>query len=229
MKTNKIDSLINQYGFCASSYKWVLPGAEIFKYIGQPVMCLTFIKGEGADEWKKPTRNAAIIKNICNFNPETLSYKCIYHIDDDIIDRTTDIIPEALSLQPDRFIRFIPYSLHCRMVEDELFFKKLAKLYNETKTLNIDTIREIANSSVEEKGKTLKYVKNIGMAVKLPDENYLWIRIHDLEIVNQEENSLTLSVKNDESSWNVVINSSDEEFDFEDGLGKFKIIELPGA
>lgn len=218
--------LIDRYGFNHSSYKWVLPGSVILEYIGQPVMCLNFTKDD-KDNWNV-TNKAAIIEDICNFNPLTMTYKCYYRLEGSEETKVIDIIPEGFSFgnpeETKNMIRFIPYSLHCEMTERELFLSRIKNLMETRPTISIESIKALQES--KEQDKTLKYCCNFGMAVELNDGNILWIRIHKANIHHKAGTTYSLRLVNDEDTWNLLIDSKSSEYDFEDGLGKFKLIDL---
>lgn len=218
--------LIDRYGFNHASYKWILPGAVILEYVGQPVMCLEFAKDEEG-KWNV-TNKKSVIEDICEFNPLTMTYKCYYRVEDKDDVQTIDLIPEGFSFgnpeETGKMIRFIPYSLHCQMTERELFLDRVKTLMNTRSTLSIDSLKALQES--KEQDKTLKYCCNFGMAVELTDGNILWIRIHKVNIFHKFGNTYSLRLTNDNDTWNVLVKSDESEYNFEDGLGKFKLIDL---
>ncbi len=217
--------LIDCYGYNPLSRKWMLPGAEILKYINQPVMCLDFTKVDNA--WKLSTKKA-VIKDISNFNPTSMTYKCLYELEDNGVILETEIVPDGFSYgnaeELNKLVRFIPFSLHCEMTETELFLDRVTELYNTKKPLDIAALKLISESG--EQDKTLRYCRNIGLAVKLNSGNTLWIRLQKIVITHcfATKYSITvLSVNGDSMSFQV--DSTDKEFDFEN-LGTFKILDL---
>lgn len=218
--------LIDRYGFNRASYKWVLPGAEILKYIGQPLMHLEFTKNEEG-KWDVETKKA-VIKDISNFDPLTMTYHCFYFLENDEEEKHIEIIPEGFSFgnpeETGKMIRFIPYSLHCQMTENELFLNRISELYDSRETMSIDSLKMLQDS--KEQDKTLKYCCNLGMAVKLEDGNVLWIRLHKVNINHRNGTKYSIRLVNDDDVWNYLVDRFDKEYDFENGLGKFKIIDL---
>lgn len=218
--------LIDRYGFNRASYKWVLPGAEILKYIGQPVMHLEFTKDDEG-KWNVETKKA-VIKDISNFNPLLMTYQCFYFLGDDDTERQLDIVPEGFSFgNPDetgKMIRFIPYSSHCEMTERELFLNRVSELFDTRDTMSIDSLKMLQDS--KEQDKTLKYCCNFGLAIKLEDGNVLWARIHKISINHKFGTKYSIRLTNDDDTWSYLVDRDDKEYDFENGLGKFKIIDL---
>lgn len=219
--------LIDRYGFNHASYKWVLPGAEILKYIGQPVIYLEFTKDDETGKWNVINKKA-VIKDICNFNALLMTYKCFYVLDGQEDENMIEIIPEGFSFgnpeETKRMIRFIPYSTHCEMTEREIFLSRVGELFDTRNTMSVESLKLLQES--KEQDKTLKYCCNFGMAVKLNDGNNLWIRIHKISINHRNGTKYSLRLTNDDDTWNYLIDINDTEYDFENGLGKFKLIDL---
>lgn len=218
--------LIDRYGYNKSSYRWILPGAEILKYIGQPTIRLEFTK-DGDGNWKIESKNA-VINDVCEFNPLTMTYRCYYNVEGTDEEQVVEIIPEGFSFgnpeETGKMIRFVPYSKHCEMTELELFLRRVGNLFDTRDTIGVDTLLKLQES--KEQDKTLKYCCNFGMAVKLEDGNVLWIRIHKIYITHRNGTVYSLRLCNDVDSWNLLVNTTDTCYDFENGLGKFKLIDL---
>lgn len=245
----KTDSLKKKYGFKIGSYKYIIPGGELMRYIGQTVVCVSFtkkqIEGAEADEngvipstWEN-SFSEATIKSLCNFDPMQMTWLCKYTLkgkDDEVLE--TRVLPEGYSFEGEdpettgKMLRFVPLSKHFEMMEDESFYLRLENLWETRKTLGVEELLTLARSKGQEP--TLKYTHNVGALVKLDDENFdpktgeskfLWIRIHKLKFYHQGGSKFTLRFSNDDRSWSFVIDTNDTEFNFEND-GMFKIIDL---
>ena len=226
MKT-RVEILKKNYGFNKASYKYIPAGGEIFKYIGQLVIYIDRKRKESG-EWEADVKKA-IIESIDDYDPMTMTYNCHYKVAGDDEVKELRIIPEGYSFgNPEEtgvMQNFLPYSTHCHLVEDELFYGRLKELYDTKDTMSIEDLSTISKS--KDKESILKYSHNIGCIIKLdecPDE-VLYFRIHSLSLRHKVGSSYVLSYSDGETSHKIQINSSDKEYDFE-GLGKFKIIDL---
>lgn len=245
---NKTD-LVKKYGFYLGSYKYIIPGGELMRYIGQTVVCVSYTKkpveGAVADEkgeipstWENSFDEVKIVE-IGEFDPMTMTWLCKYQPKDkeDILE--VRVMPEGYSFEgknPEetgKMIRFVPLSKHFEMMEDEMFFLRLENLWEERKTLTPEALMTLSRSKGQEA--TLKYTHNIGVLVRLGDEYYdpkigesrfLWIRIHKLGFHHNSGSKFNLRVANNERSWSFMIDANDTEFPFEGGKGSFKIIDL---
>jgi hypothetical protein len=120
--------------------------------------------------------------------------------------------------------RFLPISKRFEVIEDGMFYSRVAELWDTRKTLPIDSLKEISAS--KDQGIQLRYSRNVGAAVVLDEDNtVLYIRIHKLRLNHKAGNKYSLRIENDDRSWTCMISADDETYDFE-GLGKMKIIDL---
>jgi len=225
MKTRE-EILKEKYGFSKASYKYIPKGAEILKSIGQVVICVDYTRQEDGT-WKTEYQKALIIK-ISDFDPLTMTYKCKYKIGEDGDEQELQIIPEGYSWgNPEEtgwMKRFLPYSLHCQFVEDELFYSHLADLYESKKTLDIEFLFNLSQS--KEKKTQLKYSRHISAVIRLSGEKeVLYFRIQDITLRHKSGKSYSLKISDGENSYTFMITSDQEEYDFEN-IGKIKIIDL---
>lgn len=248
----KVESLKSKYGFKIGSYKYIIPGGELMKYIGQHVVCVTFTKktiereeGESTsvnDSEKYTWTNSfseATIKSLGEFDPMQMTWLCRYTLkdrEDEVLE--TRILPEGYSFEgkdPEetgKMLRFVPLSKHFEMMEDETFYIRLNELWETRRGLNTEELLTLAKSKGQEA--TLKYTHNVGALVRLNDEHFdptagesqfLWIRIHKLKFYHQGGSKFTVRFSNNDRSWSFVIDMENTEFSFE-GDGMFKIIDL---
>lgn len=247
----KADSLKKKYGFKIGSYKYIIPGGELMRYIGQTVVCVSFTKKqsekvetEGEESKTAPAAwensfSEATIKSLSNFDPMQMTWLCKYTLkgkDDEVLEAR--VLPEGYSFEgkdPEetgKMLRFVPLSKHFEMMEDETFYLRLEDLWKTRKTLGVEELLTLARSKGQEA--TLKYTHNVGALVRLNDENFdltagesrfLWVRIHKLNFYHKGGSKFTLRFSNDDRSWSFVIDVNDTEFSFEND-GMFKLIDL---
>lgn len=225
MKTRE-EILKEKYGFQKASYKYIPKGAEILKSIGQIVIYVEYTKKEDGT-WEDKYQKAEILE-ISGYDPMTMTYKCKYKVAGESETQELQIIPEGYSWgNPEEtgwMKRFIPYSLHCKLVEDELFYSRLKDLYNTRDTLKVENLLELSQS--KEKETQLKYSRHIGALIKLDEsEDVLYFRIQDLNLRHKAGKSYTLRISDGENAYQMMIESNQGEYDFE-SLGKLKIIDL---
>lgn len=245
---SKAESLKKKYGFKMGSYKYIIPGGELMRYIGQTVVCVSFTKvpveGAVADEngnipstWEN-SFTEAVIKSIGEFDPMQMTWLCKYQLKDEKEEKEVRIMPEGFSFEgtdPEKvgsMIRFIPLSKHFEMMEDQNFYIRLEELWEKRKNLTPEALLTLSRSKGQEA--TLKYTHNVGALVRLDDEDYdpaagesrfLWIRMHKLGFHHNNGSKFNIRFSNDERSWSFMIDVNDAEFSFE-GTAKFKIIDL---
>lgn len=243
---NKSD--LKKYGFSIGSYKYIIPGGELMRYIGQKVVCVSYIKtpieGAVADEngnipskWEN-TFTEATIKSIGEFDPMQMTWLCKYQVSDNEEVQEVRIMPEGYSFEgkdPEetgKMLRFVPLSKHFEMMEDQNFYLRLEELWEGRQTLSPEALLTLSKSKGQEA--TLKYTHNIGVLVRLNDDEFeaaageskfLWIRAHKLGFYHKNGSKFNLRVANNDRSWSFIVDVNDPEFDFE-GSGKFKIIDL---
>ena len=236
MKT--LENLKDRYGFSKTSQKWIATeGASILEYIGIEVVAVEFTRKSDSNDWTTVLKKA-YIQEISDFDPMTVTYLCKYRIvgeegDSETAWREVRIIPEGYSLMGDDsnwMIRFIPYSMHCKMAETEAFYAKLFELQVKSKSLSIESMESLSSSKSQDS--TLGYSCNIGAVIKTIDNEILWFRIKKLSIRHKFKQTYTLSITSwDDKNYVFDICSSDTEHDFvvnKEVLGKFKIIDLRG-
>ena len=217
------EALVKNYGYDRKSYKYIPAGAEILKYIGQIVVLVNYKKENGI--WSSTFEKAAI-ESIDNFDNITMTYSCKYKVEGSDELKEIRIIPEGFSFgnpeETGEMKRFIPYSLHCQMVEDEVFYSRVASLYEDRKTLPIEALQMISDSKKQDE--ILKYSRNIGAAIKT-DSGVVWVRLHKLSLHHKSGSKYYLNIGDPKNDWNIVISKEDDEYILHD-LGTMKILEL---
>ena len=228
MKTRQ-EILKEKYGFSSGSYEYVPRGAEILKYIGQTVIKVEYDKKE--DGTWGTNQGPVFIVSISDFDPINMTYKCVYKKEGGA-EEEFRMIPEGYSWADSdditHAIRLLPTSMHCRLMEDELFYARLQNLWEKRGTLDFTSLQGLASS--KDKDTTLRYSRHLACLIKLEgDDNkgVLYFRIHKLNLKHKAGNEYALSSWDGEGNpVKAMIKSDESEYDFELGTGKFKIIDL---
>ena len=225
MKTRQ-EILKEKYGFQKGSYKYVPRGAEILKLIGQNVIKVDYQKKEDGT-WDTKF-GPVLLVSISDFDPVCMSYQCKYREGDQ--EEEFKMIPEGYSWADSddvtHIIRLLPGSMHCQLMEDELFHERLKELWKTRSTLDFTALIGLASS--KDKDTTLRYSHNLGCLIQLDGEDdVLYFRIHKLSLKHRAGKEYSLSVWDGEDNpVKALIQSDQTEYDFELGTGKFKIIDL---
>ena len=218
------NKLKKTYGFDKGSYKYIAPGAEILKYIGQIVILVDF-KKDDEGKWTN-TMEKVLIDSIREYDAVTMTYNCIYKTEDKKRHEVR-IIPEGFSWgDPEKsgeMKRFMPYSIHCQLVEDEVFFDRLKRMYKSKENMNVNLLKYISDDKNQEE--VLKYSHNIGVVINTDEGDICWIRIHKLKLSHKSGKKYYLNFGDDKNNWNLTIESDQKEYEFPE-VGKFKIIDL---
>lgn len=221
-----------KYGYNKGDLRYIPEGADILKYIGVEVIFVEFTKIN--NEWTNKIKKA-IINEITDYDPMTLTYLCKYRLVDEDKEnswRELRIIPEGFSFnQPEiegKMYRFIPYSLHCKMAEDEALYNRLSILYAKRDTMILSNLENLSVS--KEQDKTLNYAMNIGLVIKTIDNNILWFRISKLSLKHKYKNVYSLRVENkNNKNYTIEITGDQKEYKFiynGTEIGSAKIIDL---
>ncbi len=237
MNQEELSKLKSEYGFLSSSYQYVPMAFELEKLIGQTVVMVTYTKPEVQEEGQESTAkwNTKIdmvrIVSISDSDPMTmtnlLKYKLIKGGKEADEVEEVRIQPEGYEFvnaeESGIFKRFQPLSLHHKMIEDELFFARLRKLYDSRDTLDLHSLEVISSS--KNQGQVLRYSNNIGAAIEIEDGSLIWIRIHTLRLKHRKGNTYGLFFSHDGKEWSTMIQSDEKVYTIGD-WGKFKILDL---
>lgn len=235
MSEKEISKLLDDYGYAPGNYKYIPGGSEILRYIGQAVMLVSFERvtttdseGNETKQWQNKV-DRALIDSIKDFDPMTMTYLAVYHLEETPDQKIeVRIQPEGYEFcDPEtsgKFVRLMPYSYHCKMVEDEFTIERVKNLYNSRDTLKIEELSSIAES--KNQPQILRYSNNIGAAVKLSSGKMLWIRLHTLRLKHRSGDKFGLFFSSeDKKEWSFLISANETEYNFKD-LGTFKILDL---
>ena len=226
MKTRQ-EILKKKYGFDKGSYQYVPRGAEILKMIGQNVIKVEYDKKDDGT-WDTHFGPAFLV-SVSDFDPINMSYKAVYR-EEGKGEQEFRMIPEGYSWADSdditHIIRLLPGSMHCQLMEDELFYERLKELWKTRSTLDFTALSGLASS--KDKDTTLRYSRHLACLIQLEgEEEILYFRIHKLGLKHRAGKEYAISLwDGEDNSVKAMITSDQTEYDFELGLGKFKIVDL---
>ena len=234
-KETELQKFHRLYGYDPGSVKFVPKGGDILEYIGNDVIYVSFTK-DSSGNWSSDYKNAKIL-SISDYEPVSMSYKIKYWVEGLGQNEWKEerIIPEAFSLDflgagvQQNMNRFVPRSIHCKLVETEIFYSRLFELFTKRDTMPISGIKSITGS--KEQAKTLQYCCNIGAVIKAKDTGkILYFRIGSMKLRNKKKdvyvliisdlnnNKYTLEIGEHDKSYNLKVNGEE--------IGELKIIDL---
>lgn len=248
-KKTKFEEFKELYGFNSGSIKWIPRGGELLKYIGQEVVLVIYNKDEKG-EWKN-TFKAANVISINDYDPVTMTYNIKYQVLDNGIPEGTPkeerIIPEGFSFDvmgqglQNTMNRFIPYSCHLSVIEEEAYYKRVGDLFDNRDTIPFEAIKTLAQS--KEQVNTLGYAKNIVAAIRptkeiegedtddleYTDELFVF-RINQIKIRHEHKDTWRLIISDmNNRSYSVVATENDTFYELKhmgEEIGDLKLIDL---
>jgi hypothetical protein len=249
----KVEQFKKQYSYNSGDTKWLPTGGDLLKYIGGEVIRIHYTRKEDGT-WMNSFATAHII-DIYDYNPATMTYTIKYYLSEneegkeDKTEIEEIIIPEGFTFDimgqgiQSTMNRFMPYSLHCAVVEEEKFFGRIDSLWDETKTLPFGAIKAISESSGKDQRQLLQYGKNIVAAVRetVQDEEdpdtyndtgkLFLFRIGQLKLSHdyKENWRLMLYDTKGEQAINIVISETEEDYYEVPEIGDLKLIDLMGT
>ena len=248
-KKTKFEEFKELYGFNSGSIKWIPRGGELLKYIGQEVVLVIYNKDEKG-EWKN-TFKAANVISINDYDPVTMTYNIKYQVLDNGIPKGEPkeerIIPEGFSFDvmgqglQNTMNRFIPYSYHLSVIEEEAYYKRVGDLFDNRDTIPFEAIKTLAQS--KEQVNTLGYAKNIVAAIRptkeiegedtddleYTDELFVF-RINQIKIRHEHKDIWRLIISDmNNRSYSVVATENDTFYELKhmgEEIGDLKLIDL---
>lgn len=234
LKLNKIMSkeLKKLYALEPESIKWVPEGGEILQYIGQKVVYLDFEKKPDGT-WTPKGIQEALILEINDYDKTSMTYHIKYVVDGTEMEER--IIPEGFNAEfsqgekKDKLNRFIPYSTHFKLMEMELLYSRLERLYQERDTLEIEELKKLNGS--KDQVRELLYTRNIGAVIKETDGTLMYFRITKLKFYHHLNQPSQLVVYDDLHNISLAVSLSDEDAEYDvkykgEDIGVMKLIDL---
>lgn len=238
------------YGYNSGDPKWLPEGGELLKYIGAEVVRVHYSKNEEG-VWRNDFATAKI-NSIKDYNPVTQTYTINYTLesDDGKEEETKEetIIPEGFTFDimgqgiQNTMNRFMPYSLHCKVVEEERYFDFVDKMWEDNDTLPFGALKAISEASPKEQKNILQYSKNIVAAVReteveendettYKDTGRIFIfRIGQLKLKHDYKETwrLMLYDMDGNQAINILIREDENSFYEVEKIGDLKILDLCG-
>jgi hypothetical protein len=217
MKKSKVE-ILESYALGKATTKWIPEGGDILKRIGTEMILVKFSKETG--EWK--TENVRVfILGISGYDAMTGTYEIKYRElgGDDKEDKveTERIIPEGFSFnQPEKDLwmhRFMPYSLHMALTEEEIYYTRLREIFNSRPGLGIDEIRTLAQGNQSE---SLGYHNYIAAVIDSDiqgglGQGMISFRIYGLGKIQLVSGGWSLGVMDKDSNYFQVRLETDQE------------------
>ena len=152
---------IESWSLGKNNYKMIPAGGEILKSIGSEMLFIEFSR-DTEGNWTTKDPQPIFIQGIGGYNPLTGTYEIKYSGKDKIV-KTETITPEGFSFNdPDKegwMHRFVTYSLHFKMMEEELYYNRLRTKYDKSENvLPIDSIIVLQKGKQEESLKYHNYI-----------------------------------------------------------------------
>lgn len=147
MKSSTLEFLKTECAFDKAALKWISEAGDILKYIDQEVILVSFKRDSKESPWQ--TKNQSVkIDSIGDFDPLTGTYAISYMIDNE--GKTERIIPQGFSFNSpdiDNWMhRFVPFSLHFKITEEEAYYERLKKIYPSKITLPVDILKQFVEN-----------------------------------------------------------------------------------
>lgn len=225
------EDLKERYGFSKANYKYIPAGGEILMYTGLELVYIEFKKNESGD-WTNKVY-PAIINEVSDYDPMTLTYNCKYQIVGEDQEKEVRIIPEGFSFnnadQEGWMCRFIPYSLHHRLMEDEAIHNKVLMLWSKKETMQVEGLKVLSDN--KEQDKVLRYSCNIQAILKLSDNEIVNWRVQKLNLRHEFKDTYTLRIEDISGRpFTIRIREGQKEYEFKDQnkkvIGFLKLVNV---
>lgn len=156
---------IESWSLGKNNYKMIPAGGEILKSIGSEMLFIDFSKDENGT-WSAKEPQPIFIQGIGDYNPLTGTY-LIKYSGKDKTSKEERITPEGFSFNdPDKegwMHRFVTYSLHFKMMEEELYYNRLRTKYD--KSENVLPIESIIVLQKGKQDESLQYHNYIAAVI----------------------------------------------------------------
>ena len=148
MKQQKLES----WSLGKNNRKLIPQGGEILKSIGSEMLYVRFERQEDGT-WTADNPVTIFVESIRDYDPMTGTYELVYTREKKT--HTTRITPEGFSFnnpEDDGWMeRFVTYSLHFKMMEEELYYNRLRSKFNTSEgVLPIESISVLAGGKQKE-------------------------------------------------------------------------------
>lgn len=199
----KITEKIVSWSSGRKNAKFVARGGEILRFIGSELLCVRFTRGDNG-EWSTTNPIPVFVVSIGDYEPLTQTYKMVY--------KEKDSDPQEIRITPNGFswnnpeedgwmTRFISYSQHFMMMEEELYYQRLSELFTSGKGVLEPT--EIAQfASGKERKARLSEINYISVVINTdipggPGEGILAFRVYEVTKVDKRGKKWEIILKDD--------------------------------
>ena len=204
---NELKKKIESWSLGKNNYKMIPTGGEILKSIGSEMLFIEFTKESG--EWIAKSPQPIFIQGIGDYNPLTGTYSVTYTKDKE--SKSERITPEGFSFndpENDGWMhRFITYSLHFKVMEEELYYNRLRVKYDKS-----ENVLPIEPLCVLQKGKqkeSLQYHNYIAAVIDsdVPGgvgEGILSFRISEITKIDKRAKSWNFGIRDNTGYYMLV-------------------------
>lgn len=202
-----INQKITSWSDGKKNAKFIQRGGEILKMIGGELLRIDFSKEE--DKWTASNPIPVIVSEIGDFDPLTGTYKIIYKEKDKDNSEDLRITPEGFSFnvpENDGWMkRFVTYSNHFLMMEEELYYRRLKDLFNSGRgILGPDQLSQFSTGKhKKERLGTFNYISAV-IDSDVPggvNEGILAFRISEISKLNKYGKNWDFGIRDDTGDY----------------------------
>lgn len=190
--------------------KFIPRGGEILKTIGSSLIKVRFYLDQESHEWKTEDPKSVAVISIGDFEPMSETYKIVYSVGD--TKSEIRITPEGFSWnnpEEDGWMeRFIPYSYHYQIMEEEIFYGNLRTRYD--KGIGVLGPTPLSQFSTgKEKKKRLECVNYISAVIDTDVEDGLHVgilafRISEIARIEKRGKKWELGIKDQDGDYILI-------------------------
>ena len=236
-KVSELEKFIGAYGFNSGDIKWTPVGACLLEYIGQPIVVVHYERTEGGNY--SSTFKMALLRDVYGYDPITTTWTIEYSYEDATEDvKTEKMIPEGFNLDfvgggiQQTMNRFVPYSIHCKLVEMDKTYARFGQLWEDRPTMSLEHLQNLSQS--KEQSKTLKYAMNIQAIVKMADDRICAFRVGSIKVRRGEwKDSWRIVLGDFDGTGNYSVLAEKDDTSYElvslgEHIGELKILDISG-
>lgn len=188
--------------------KFIPQGGDILKFIGSEMLKVEFKRDPEDNLWKTDNPSPIFVISIGDFDPMTCTYKLVYK-EQEGEDKDLRITPEGFSWNnPEEdgwMTRFVSYSTHFTMMEEELYYNNLELRFSSNK--GVLSPKELSQFSTgRERRRRLNNINYISAVINTNVEGGLGVgilafRLSDIIKVEKRGKKWELGIKDNEGDY----------------------------
>lgn len=191
---------IESWSLGKNNGKLIPRGGEILKSIGSEMLLIKFKRGEDKT-WNADDPLPIFVQSIGEYNPLTGTYEIFYTTKDKEV-MSEKITPEGFSFNDPEtegwMHRFITYSLHFKIMEEELFYNRLREKFDRSE--NVLPIESIVVLQGGKQKESLGYHNYIAAVIDTNvegglGEGILSFRISEITKINKRSKSWSFGLR----------------------------------